>query len=643
MNRIQKCLKIMALVFCMALAICIFTPVLKVKAVSVSGVEQYVTRLYEKVLQRSPEADGLSYWCQKLENEGYSAAMCAQGFFESEEFTSRNLSDDEYVEVLYETLLDRSSDAQGKADWLERLNLGTTRRAILSQFTGSDEFTQLCESFGIVRGDIAMSSAVDINSDATQFVTRLYVSVLNRRPDSQGLETWVSQITSGGLGCGGVLQSFFESPEYLSKSSTNDEYVNTLYQVVMGRECSNDEREFWVSKIEDSLMSRTYVLWGFVESAEFSLLCNNYGLAKGGVTRTEQRDFNESSNIFIINIYQNTLDFVPSAVDVNNWLGYLRSGKPISDFINEIAKLESFSSMTTVERAERTYRALLAREGTQEEIDEFANAISEADFETACGIIYSSPEFVDRCIGAALIPRFEEGWNIYGDNKYYVVNGQPLVGWQRIEGVRFYFDPNNQCAAAKGWLFIDGLKYFFDVEGGLVQNVDPILGPRDTYYLTVNTVTNTIMVYAQDVPGGAYNIPVMAITCSTGTAANPTPLGDFVCRRAARWGELMGPVYGQYCSQISGNVLFHSAWYSTAGNIYSISVSEYNRLGTNASHGCVRLTVRDAMWIYNNCNGSPIHIFASGEAAPFDKPVLPQAGVVYGNTGYDTTDPATWS
>ena len=49
------------------------------------------------------------------------------------------------------------------------------------------------------------------------------------------------------------------------------------------------------------------------------------------------------------------------------------------------------------------------------------------------------------------------------------------------------------------------------------------------------------------------------------------------------------------------------------------------------------------MWIYNNCNGSPIHIFASGEAAPFDKPVLPQAGVVYGNTGYDTTDPATWS
>ena len=102
----------------------------------------------------------------------------------------------------------------------------------------------------------------------------------------------------------------------------------------------------------------------------------------------------------------------------------------------------------------------------------------------------------------------------------------------------------------------------------------------------------------------------------------------------------MGDVYGQYCTRISGNFLFHSAWFYEAGNHQSLSVRQYNLLGQNASHGCVRLTTADAKWIYENCNGSSVHVFTNNQPAPFDKPTPPRAVPVHGDYGYDPTDPA---
>ena len=36
---------------------------------------------------------------------------------------------------------------------------------------------------------------------------------------------------------------------------------------------------------------------------------------------------------------------------------------------------------------------------------------------------------------------------------------------------------------------------------------------------------------------------------------------------------------------------------------------EYDKLGTPASHGCIRVCVADAKWVYEHCDGAPILIF----------------------------------
>ena len=129
------------------------------------------------------------------------------------------------------------------------------------------------------------------------------------------------------------------------------------------------------------------------------------------------------------------------------------------------------------------------------------------------------------------------------------------------------------------------------------------------YYIKINRQQNCVTVYALD-SKGKYTKPVKAFACSVGVN-NATPTGTFSIPAKYRWHTLMGGVYGQYCSRIHGGVLFHSVFYSSQ-DPSRLAYNSYNRLGQTASHGCVRLNVEDAKWIYDNCPvGTKVTIYDS--------------------------------
>lgn len=138
------------------------------------------------------------------------------------------------------------------------------------------------------------------------------------------------------------------------------------------------------------------------------------------------------------------------------------------------------------------------------------------------------------------------------------------------------------------------------------------------YYIQVNKNTNVVTVYQRKL-NGIYKDPIKAFICSVGYA---TPVGTFKTPAKYRWHTLDGPSYGQYCTRIVGGILFHSVWYYENGEKDSISVAQYNKLGTTASHGCVRLTVADAKWIYDNCPlGTEVKIIeGTSKNDPLGKP-----------------------
>ena len=153
------------------------------------------------------------------------------------------------------------------------------------------------------------------------------------------------------------------------------------------------------------------------------------------------------------------------------------------------------------------------------------------------------------------------------------------------------------------------------------------------YELHVNKQANVVTVYVQD-ENGDYTIPYTAFVCSCGGSA--TPEGTFHISNKYEWRALIHNMFGQYACRIHNRILFHSVPYSSESKDALIA-EEYNKLGETASAGCVRLSVADAKWIYDNCpSGTTVVIYSSSEPGALGKP---DAEKISEDCGWDPTDP----
>lgn len=164
------------------------------------------------------------------------------------------------------------------------------------------------------------------------------------------------------------------------------------------------------------------------------------------------------------------------------------------------------------------------------------------------------------------------------------------------------------------------------------------------YYIRVNNQANVVTVYQKDA-NGYYTVPCKAMVCSIGTATPES--GVYKTSDKYTWRKLFGHtegtyVYGQYATRIVKSILFHSVPYQDPNDPSSLEYWEYDKLGTKASAGCVRLTVEDAKWIYDNCaKGTQVEFYSSADPGPLGKPtarkISNEASYV---RGWDPTDPS---
>lgn len=86
-----------------------------------------------------------------------------------------------------------------------------------------------------------------------------------------------------------------------------------------------------------------------------------------------------------------------------------------------------------------------------------------------------------------------------------------------------------------------------------------------------------------------------SMVCSSGKTSTPTVKGNFTVGSKGGYFIADGGSRCKYYTQISGNYLFHSVLYDNKGN-HIID----NTLGVPVSHGCVRLSLENAKFIYDN-------------------------------------------
>jgi hypothetical protein len=247
-----------------------------------TDIYSFVKRLYKLCLGREPDWNGVNNWSKRLASGTHNGANTAYCFFMSEEMKSRNLSNVEFVEILYNVLLGRHSDSAGKANWVARLDGGVSRAGAVRGFAESSEFTGICREYGITRGSIGRNYLEyrDINFGVTMFVSRLYTKALGRNYDVVGLNNWCNKINTSRSPKAAAIQAaagFFHSAEFKNRRLSNAAFVDTLYQTFLGRNPDQTGRANWVRRLNGG-MSRDAAMAGFYNSAEFNSIMAGYGI-----------------------------------------------------------------------------------------------------------------------------------------------------------------------------------------------------------------------------------------------------------------------------------------------------------------------------------------------------------------------------
>lgn len=120
------------------------------------------------------------------------------------------------------------------------------------------------------------------------------------------------------------------------------------------------------------------------------------------------------------------------------------------------------------------------------------------------------------------------------------------------------------------------------------------------YRLEVDLTHNLVIAYSP------YDNSVKrTMLCSPGVSKGMTPTGTFYLpskrksEERGSWYEMLD-CYVRYATRIEGPILFHSITYNKK-SVKSIDKESWRKLGSPASHGCVRLAPLDAQWIAFNC------------------------------------------
>jgi hypothetical protein len=160
------------------------------------------------------------------------------------------------------------------------------------------------------------------------------------------------------------------------------------------------------------------------------------------------------------------------------------------------------------------------------------------------------------------------------------------------------------------------------------------------YFIEIDKGAQICTIFTTD-KDGYYKKVVRYIPISSGVDDNKLPDGYYKSKETKHeWQNMFTlgePIYCQYTTRITGNFLFHSPPYR-APRPSALNVGGYNRLGTRASGGCVRMSVENAKWIFDKINpGTTIHVVKGPERPELLASILPVK--LDASAKYDPSDP----
>ena len=184
-------------------------------------------------------------------------------------------------------------------------------------------------------------------------------------------------------------------------------------------------------------------------------------------------------------------------------------------------------------------------------------------------------------------------------NKLYYLgaDGKMKTGWVKISNTKYYYAKASGELYANQSFTVKGETYYAGADGviNLNSSVSKAQGYSSTssYLILVNLKEQKTYVFK----GSKDNwLPEKEFSCSTGTSNHPTPEGEYRTTMRTSYFDSFGYRCWWATGFIGGEYLFHSSPYNMGD---SPKVCADYTMGTPSSHGCIRMKLDDAKWIYD--------------------------------------------
>lgn len=234
-----------------------------------AGTAGQVWRLYQATLGRDPDDAGHMGWTTRLLEGRDSLIDVANSFVASAEFTTRYndvSTASDFVTLLYENVLNRTPDAAGLAGWVDRLETQDwSAGRVVAAFSDS------LENQARTEGEV--TAFLEARTDAmwSDDVFRIYQATLDRAPDLGGFLGWTERLGEG-RDLLSVVTGFVASEEFQTRyasATTSSEFISQIYRNVLDRDADAAGLAGWSDRLDTQGWTQAEVVLGIAQSAEF--------------------------------------------------------------------------------------------------------------------------------------------------------------------------------------------------------------------------------------------------------------------------------------------------------------------------------------------------------------------------------------
>ncbi len=290
-----------------------------------TGVGGFVDRLYLIAMNREVPNDpngGKAYWVNLLITEQWNGGQVARFFLLSKEFKEKNLTDEQFVEILYRVFFNRTLGTNIRNNyWVTELkNHRRTRENIIAEFINSKEWANCCFTYGIVSGGSNKPTiTLTPTTDMINFVSRMYTVGLNKPAPSSAVNYWADELANRRKTARQVAYTFFFGTEIQNQDLSESDFCVRLYRTLLGRDPSYDELSnlTQICVYQGKLAAFNQV----IDSTEFATVCYKLGVTYGGTgipniasSKLPEPCFDdELMNSYIAQIEQEIFGIIPEA------------------------------------------------------------------------------------------------------------------------------------------------------------------------------------------------------------------------------------------------------------------------------------------------------------------------------------------